>query len=101
MLAKAKGLDPDDYVAEQMGTISLPPAYRYLWNLFRRLANRRQYTDGNPLSISFSEMESYSRLTRTPLDAWEVSIIEALDDHERSLILDEISKRRQQAERRR
>jgi len=101
MLAKAKGLDPDEYVAEQMGTVSLPPAYRYLWNLFRRLANRRQYTDGYPLAISFSEIESYSRLTRSPLDAWEVAIVEALDDHERGLMLDDIKKRQQQAECRR
>ena len=84
-----------------MGTVSLAPPYRYLWNLYRRLASRRQYSDGIPLSISFTEIESYSKLTRTPLDSWEVSIIEALDDHERGLILDDIKKRQQQADRRR
>lgn len=101
MLAKAKGLDPDEYVAEQMGTVSLPAAYRYLWNIYRGLASRRQYRDGHPQSISYAEIDCYIRLTKTPLDPWEVSIITALDDYERGMMFDDIKKRQQKSESRR
>lgn len=76
-----------------MGSIELPHAYRYLWSVYRNLSNRRCYSDGNPLAISFCEIESYSRLTKTPLDSWEVAIITALDDHERGLMYEDIRNR--------
>lgn len=100
LLAKAKGLDPDEYVAEHMGSVDLPPAYRYLWNIYRSLANRRTYNDGIPMAVTFQEIKAFSDMTRTPLDAWEVSIITALDDYERGLQLEDRRKAQQAAERR-
>jgi hypothetical protein len=88
LLAKAKGLDPDEFVAEHLVSVDLPSAYRYLWNIYRSLANRRCWADGNPQAITFTEIASFAQMTRTPLDAWEVAIITALDDYERGLILE-------------
>ena len=92
LLAKAKGLDPDEYVAEHLGSMDLPPAYRYLWNIYRNLANRRGWTEGIPQAISFTEIASYAQMTRTPLDGWEVAIITALDDFERGRLSEERNK---------
>ena len=36
-------------------------------------------------------------MTKTPLDAWEVAIITALDDHERGLMYEVIRKRQDKA----
>lgn len=36
-------------------------------------------------------------MTKTPLDAWEVAIITALDDHERGLMYEDIRKRQDRA----
>ncbi len=92
LLAKAKGLDPDEYVAEHLGSLDLPAPYRYLWNIYRNLANRRMWADGIPQAVTFTEIASYAQMTRTPLDAWEVAIITALDDYERGRIAEERNK---------
>lgn len=91
MLAKAKGVDPDKYVREKLGDEpTLPDPYAYLWAFYRRLASRRSFNDGIPCSIPYSEMLAGAQLHNVRLDSWEVRILEALDQHERQLIYEQI-----------
>lgn len=87
-------------MAEHLGSVHLEPSYRYIWGIYRTLANRRRFNDGIPEAICFQEIQSYSQLTRTPLDAWEVSILTALDDYERGLLIAQRQKAQQASERR-
>jgi len=95
MLAKARGVDPDKYVREKLGEApELPDAYAYLWTFYRRLASRRNFNDGIPCCIPYSEISEGARLHNIRLDSWEVRILEALDQHERQQIYEQIEKSR-------
>ncbi len=57
-----------------------PEALSYLWEIFIRLANRRQSNGFGPERLGWAEIDAFCRLTRTRLAPWEVEIIERLDD---------------------
>lgn len=58
---------------------TLPREGAYLWNSFIDLHSTRGGGFG-PAAITFVEIEAWSRLTASPLEPWEVSIIRAIDD---------------------
>lgn len=68
-----------EYQAE-MQCPPLPPAMNYLWSVFLRLANRRSSNGFGANPIPWTEIEAFSRLTRTRLTPWEVEIVEMLDN---------------------
>jgi hypothetical protein len=58
-----------------------PTRALYLWNYFMELNALRGYDgfSGRPLRIPLTELEAWSRLTRTPLEGFEVDILCRLD----------------------
>lgn len=86
------GKDPDAYVTEHLGPeADLPEAYAYLWSFYRKVSDRRGFSDGVANPISFSEIDAASRLLGKRLDSWEVRILAGLDDHERRLLQEQLS----------
>ncbi len=85
------GTDPDAYVEEQLGPeVSLPEAYSYLWAFYRRVSDRRGFSDGVANAITFSELEAASRMLGKRLDSWEVRILLGLYDHERQILHEQL-----------
>lgn len=81
------GKDPDAYVAEHLGPeVTLPEAYSYLWVFYRRVSDRRSFSDGVANPITFTELDAASRLLGMKLDSWEVRILIGLDQHERQIL---------------
>ena len=58
---------------------ALPPEARHLWQTFLELHRTRPSGFGAS-AITFTEIDAWQRLKRTPLDVWEVDSICALDD---------------------
>jgi len=85
------GKDPDAYVEEHLGPeVSLPDAYAYLWSFYRRVSDRRGFSDGVANAITFTELEAASRMLGKRLDSWEVRILMGLDDHERQILHEQL-----------
>lgn len=100
MIAKARGLDADEYVAQNLGSIeNIPAAYHYLWNIYRKLSSRREYNDGLPTAITYSELKAFADVYWIRLAPWEIEILTDLDDFERGLLIESIQKRRAAEER--
>jgi len=57
----------------------LPDAGQALWKAFTALSAARGFHQYGPNPISFTEIEAWARLTRTPLQPHHVEIIRALD----------------------
>ncbi|RXV64856.1 hypothetical protein C6W92_06030 [Roseovarius sp. A46] len=57
----------------------LPAGSAILWRAFADLSRARTWNSFGPTPISFSEIEAWCRLTRTPLARRHVQIIEAMD----------------------
>lgn len=69
--------------AEYEAELACPPfpaALDYLWRVFHRLRRRK---GGNGFSVSpieWPDIDAFVRNSQTPLSAWEVEVIEDLDD---------------------
>jgi len=65
---------------KQLEEIELPYCVIYLWQWFQEIADGRGYAGmGQPLPISYTEIKSWSELTRTEPSAWEISALKAID----------------------
>lgn len=64
----------------QLACPPFPTALSYLWQAFLRLRGRAMPTMSGPGPITYSDLDSYTRLTRMSLAPWEVQILENLDD---------------------
>lgn len=64
---------------KQLEKIELPYCVVYLWNYFCELSNSRDYLETGPKSLSYSEIQAWSQLTKTNPTAWEVQVIKAID----------------------
>jgi hypothetical protein len=53
---------------------------RYIWNMFVQVSRHRPINGANFLPLRWTDIESWSRLYRTPLRPWELEAITALDD---------------------
>ena len=51
-----------------------------LWNIFLRISGRRGSSGFGILPLAWADIDAFSRLTQTPLEPWEVRILEELDD---------------------
>ena len=56
-----------------------PQGAELLWNAFSRLSERRRSGFNGPEAIAFTEIESFARLMRMPLEPHHVRAIEAMD----------------------
>jgi len=64
---------------EGLATPAAPAGLLYLLHSFHELGSARQAGFGSPCAIGWSEMQAWSRLTGTPLAAWEVRVLRLLD----------------------
>jgi len=55
-------------------------AGRLFWTMFTELSNARTMGPAGPNPIQFSEIESWARLNRWPLEPRHVQLIRAMDD---------------------
>lgn len=70
-------------IAEYEAELALPPfpvALEYLWNAFNRIRRRKGGGLGGPTPIEWPDIDAFCRHSRLTLEAWEVEIIEDLDD---------------------
>ncbi|ABN75407.1 phage tail assembly chaperone [Cereibacter sphaeroides] len=58
----------------------VPEAGRVLWQAFWQLSRRRTYHAAGPNPLSWTEIEAWTRLMRTPFEPHHVRILAALDD---------------------
>lgn len=58
----------------------VPEAGRVLWQAFWQLSRRRTYHAAGPNPLTWTEIEAWTRLMRTPLEPHHVRILAALDD---------------------
>lgn len=56
-----------------------PEAGRIFWNTFQRLSVTRSYHAAGPNPIQPSEIETFCRITRTPLEPHHIMILMAMD----------------------
>jgi len=52
---------------------------RYLWAWFCELSGGRNYSEGHPMALSYSELESWAHLTKTEPTAWEIGVLKQID----------------------
>jgi len=52
---------------------------QYIWGWFCELSGGRNYADGHPMPLSYSEIESWANLTKTEPTAWEIGVIKQID----------------------
>lgn len=57
-----------------------PKLVSHIWSAFTALHSRRQMGFNGPMGISYSDIKHWKELTDTPLDAWEVEAIIAVDN---------------------
>lgn len=57
-----------------------PDALRYLWTAFVRIRRRNAGNGFGATPITWADLDAYSRLSGLRLLAWEIEIIELLDD---------------------
>lgn len=59
----------------------MPPEVETVFEAFKDLSPGRPYSaQGAPLSIQFSEIDAWSRLTSIRLAIWELRLLRTLDD---------------------
>lgn len=58
----------------------LPRGFSHVWNTFVRLHAARTGSGFGANPITYVEIDAYCRLSRLPLDPWEIEVIRALDD---------------------
>lgn len=68
----------------------MPECAAYLWAYFWELHRSRHHNGFGWLSLQYSDIEAWSRLTKQKLDQWELSAILRLD----SLYLDSLAKKK-------
>lgn len=66
---------------DQLNGIRTPPpaAGSILWGAFNDLSARRSWNEHGPNPISYSEIEAWCRLTRTPLGPHHIAALVAMD----------------------
>jgi hypothetical protein len=57
----------------------IPPALVHLWGWFSELSQGRQPGAMGPARLTFLDIDAWARLTRTPIEPWELSVILRLD----------------------
>lgn len=60
--------------------VLLPEAGKLFWTMFTELSRSRTGGPMGPNPIQFSEIESWARLNRWPLEPHHVQLIKAMDD---------------------
>ena len=63
----------------ELDTPAAPQSLRYLLELYAEMATARQAGMNWPLPLSWADMSAWCFLTQTPLSAWEVRLLRALD----------------------
>ena len=56
-----------------------PTVFQHIWEMFNELTDTRQWTEVGPQSITFLEIDAFSRLLRFSLAPWEVRFIKRID----------------------
>lgn len=74
----AKGLLLKSKTAEDFRS-GIPDGSGPIWNAFVALSRTRTMTEAGPNPISFTEIDAWCRLTRTPLEPHHVEVIAAMD----------------------
>lgn len=57
-----------------------PRTLEYIARWYEQLAARRSHDMGTPQPLTATELESWSRLTATPVRPWEAQLLFVLDD---------------------
>lgn len=57
----------------------VPPLVSHILEWFWKLSSRRQQSSSGPSPIAYTEIESWAKLTYTPISAWEVEVITHID----------------------
>jgi hypothetical protein len=71
----------DFALAEEVPVATAPPlcSARYVWEYFCELHTQRGHSFGSFLPLSWTEIDAWSRLSRTPLSPWETRVLSLLD----------------------
>ena len=80
LLARAR---KPEKIAGYEAELALPPfpvALDYLWNAYNRIRRRKGGSMGRAGPIEWPDIDAFCRHSRLSLQAWEVEIIEDLDD---------------------
>ncbi len=65
---------------KQLEVESCPPLVGYVWDWFLELQEERSFTEmGSPEALTSGQLESWSRLNRISLSAFELKAIKQLD----------------------
>jgi hypothetical protein len=66
-----------------------PPGAAILWHMYQDLSATRHWTDfGQPLAISYSEIEAYYRLNRYRMTLNDLALLRMLDAEYRKAMAD-------------
>ena len=64
---------------EQLEPVDIPYGIQYLWHFFCELSNSRDYGEAGPKPITWTEIKSWSELTKSDPTAWEIDVVKAID----------------------
>lgn len=64
---------------EELTSVKCPPLLHYMWLAFLELNSGRGSSGFGPQPLSYQEIESWARLTRRHLTAWQVQLLKRLD----------------------
>ena len=63
----------------QLEPKEMPECLYYLWEWFCELSGGRGYAEFGALPLNYSEIFSWSQLTHSEPEAWEVEVIKTID----------------------
>jgi len=71
---ESSGREPDGLIPPDV-----PYGFMYIWDWFTELNNGRQNSGFGPMPISYLEIHSWSELTKSYINPWEIEVIKEMD----------------------